>query len=126
MSEPFSGFAAGAAGFKAAGGAAGALGIGAAIASVVVMTMTPPRSAREWSVGLISTVVGSIAGGAAVIEHFGLQAWMHSFTGLLAVLGIAFACGLPAWALVRAGFTWLEKRQGKDLGELIKDAKELV
>jgi hypothetical protein len=121
-----SGAAAGAAaGWKLIGGAAGAYGIGAALAAVVVMLMTPPRSPREWAVGLISTVVVSIGGGSAVIQHFDLHTWMQSFNGLMAVLGLVFACGLPAWALVRAVFTWLAKREGKDIAEVLHDAKDL-
>lgn len=126
MAEPTSssaaGAAAGIAGWKAIGGMAGVAAGGAGLAAVVVMLMTPPRSPREWAVGLISTVVGSIAGGAFVIEHFELQAWMHSVTGLLSVLGLVFACGLPAWAVVRWLFTWIERRKGKDLGEVASEA----
>lgn len=122
MPEPTASSAAGAAaGWKLIGGAAGAAVIGATCAALVVMMMTPPRSKREWAVGLISTVIGSIAGGAFVIEHFALQAWMVSITGLLAVLGLVFCCGLPAWAVVRWAFTWIERRQGKDLGEVIRE-----
>lgn len=119
MTDPTTSGAAGAAaGWKLIGGAAGALGLGATAATIIVMLMTPPRSSREWAVGLISTVMGSIAGGAAVIEHFGLQAWMSSFNGLLAVLGIAFACGLPAWAVVRWVFTYIDKRRASDIAEI--------
>ena len=61
--EPTSSGVAGAAAFKAAGGAAAG---GALLATIVVMLMTPPRSMREWAVGLISTVVTGIGGGAIV------------------------------------------------------------
>lgn len=125
MPEPTSSTAAaGFAGFKAIGGAAGMAAGGAGLAAIVVMLMTQPRSAREWAVGLICTVMGSIGGGAALITYFGLQAWMDTPVGLVAVLGLVFASGLPAWSIVRAAFTWMEKRQGKDLGELIRDAKQ--
>lgn len=128
MSDPTTNSgAAGAAGFamfKAIGGVAGMAAIGAVLATVVAMLMTPPRSPSEWAVGLISTVIGSICGGAALISYFSLQAWMHAPEGLVAVLGMVFACGLPAWAIVRAAFTWLQKRQGKDLGELVREARQ--
>ncbi|MGT2429719.1 hypothetical protein ACU4HD_15145 [Cupriavidus basilensis] len=95
MSEPISGsaaeMAAGAAAFKAIGGPAAV----AAIAALVVM-MTP-RSPREWAVGLISTVVSSVAGGAAVAQKFGLQAWTHDYIGLVALFGVVFACGAGRW-----------------------------
>jgi hypothetical protein len=119
------GAAAGAAiGAKAIGGAAaGAYGLGAALAAIVVMCMTPPRSPREWAVALISTVVGSIGGGAAAIMQLGLQAWMDTLPGLLAVLGLVFTCGLPAWAVVRWGFTWMERRRERDLAEIVSEVR---
>ncbi len=125
MPEPGSGSAAaGVFGWKAVGGAAGIAAGGAGLAALVVMLMTQPRHAREWAVGLICTVLGSICGGASVIMYFGLQARMDTPTGLMAVLGIVFACGLPGWTIVRAAFTWMEKRQGKDVGELLRDARD--
>lgn len=126
MSEPLSSAAAGAgaaAGWKFIGGAAGAMGVGAALVSIVVMLMTPPRSPREWAVGLISTVMGSICGGAFVIEHFNMQVLMTSFNGLLAVLGIAFACGLPAWAIVRWVFTYIARRQDADIAQIAEEVR---
>lgn len=118
-----------------AGAAAGAAGViswkalsaaaagGAGLAAIIVMLMTQPRSAREWAMSLISTVVVSIAGGAAVIMKLGLQEWLQSYVGLVAVLGLVFACGLPAWAIVRWFFTWQEKHEGKGIDEVIQDVK---
>lgn len=124
MPEPISPTAAaGAAAWSAIGGAAGASSAGAGLAAIVVMLMMPPRSKREWAVGLISTVIGSVCGGAFVIQHFGLQAWAGSFNGLLSLIGLAFACGLPAWTIVRWSFTWMILRQRMDLGEVIRDAR---
>jgi hypothetical protein len=124
MTEPTStAGAAGLAGWKAIGGAAGVAAGGAGLAAIVVMCMTPPRSKREWAVGLISTVLGSICGGAMVIERFGLQAWMHSITGLVSVLGLVFACGLPAWAIVRWCFTWMERRRSQDIAEVVGELR---
>lgn len=130
MTEPTStGAAASAAGmaaWKAAGGAAGVAAGGAGLAAIVVMLMTPPRSPQEWAVGLISTVLGSVCGGAVVIEWFDLQRWMYSTSGLVSLLGLVFACGLPAWAIVRWLFTWMERRKGKDLGEVVNDVRGMV
>lgn len=130
MSEPISGSVAGAAGWKIIGGTAGALGIGAAFASVVVMLMTLPKNGREWAVGLISTVIGSIAGGAYVIIKLDiLQAVQTAtdlyslFFALCSMLGIAFACGLPAWAVVRWVFAYIEKQRGKDIVEVAKEIR---
>lgn len=88
--------------------------------------MTPPRSTREWAVGLISTVIGSIGGGAAVISHFGLHEWMTTPVGLVAVLGLVFACGLPAWAVVRWVFNFILARHGKDIAEVAEDVRDAM
>lgn len=125
MTEPASSSAVGLAGWKLIGGLATVLTIAAALAAVVVMCMTHPRSAKEWVVGIISTIMGSIGGGAAVIQYFSLQAWTQDYLGLVAVLGLAFICGLPAWTLVRATFTYLEKHKGKDIVQIIKSVKGL-
>lgn len=128
MAEPTSsGAAAGFAGWKLIGGAAGVVAGGAGLASVVVMLMTPPRSPREWAVGLISTVVCSIAGGSWLLHKLGMADLAQAGpTGLATLFGLCFACGLPGWAMVRALFTWLDKRKDKDLGELASDAAQDV
>ena len=106
MPEPTSSGVAGAAAFKAAGGAAAG---GALLSTIVVMLMTPPRSTREWAVGLISTVVTGIGGGAIAVQYFGLQEWVESVTGLVALGGLIFGCGLLGWAIVRWIFNFIEK-----------------
>ena len=123
MSEPITGAAAGAAGWKLLGGLAGIGAIGAGLASVVVMCAMTPRSAKEWAVGLISTVVFSIGGGAAVIQHFDLQAWAHSPIGLVAMLGLVFTCGLPGWAIVRWLFNYIEAKRNATLADVVRDVR---
>lgn len=125
MSEPITTGVAGFAGAKAFG----ALGLGAAFAAVVVMIMTLPKTGREWAVGLISTVIGSIAGGAYVIVKYDLLHGVgqgddiNTVLQLCSVLGVAFACGLPAWSIVRAAFLYMERHRTKDLGELINQVR---
>lgn len=126
MSEPISGTAAGVAGWKLLGGLAGIGAIGAGLAAVVVMCAMTPRSAKEWAVGIISTVVASIGGGAAVIQHYNLEHWAFTPFGLVAMLGLVFACGLPGWAIVRWLFNYIERRRGADLGEVISDARGVL
>lgn len=127
MAEPASSSAAGYAGWHAVGGAAGVAAGGAGLASglaaIVVMCMLTPRNRREWAVGIISTVVASVSGGAALVQYFGLQGWIDTYIGAAGLIGLCFACGLPGWALVRAVFTWIEKRKALDIGELINDAR---
>ena len=121
---------------KSAGGAA-MLGAGAGVAAglsmLVVMLTKKPRTDQEWVVAIISTVVSSLCGGAVVILHFGLLRWVDQtlptldmFVGLIALIGVAFSCGLPGWAIVRWVFNWIIAREGKDIGEVIKDAKDLM
>lgn len=126
LTEPATTGVGGALAWKAVGGAAGFAAGGAGLAALIVMLMTPPRSAREWTVGLVTTVLGSVCGGAAVVQHFGLQTWFDGYIGLVAIMGLAFACGLPAWAIVRWGFTWMERRRDKDLSEVIADARSVL
>lgn len=123
MSEPISGAAAGAVGWKLIGGAAGVGAIGAGLAAVVVMCAMTPRSAKEWTTGIISTVMASIGGGAAVIQHFELQAWAQSPFGLMAMLALVFACGLPGWALVRWLFNYIAKRKDSDLADVVEEVR---
>ena len=127
MPEPTSSGMAGAAvAYKALGGTAAAAASGATLAAVVVMLMTPPRNKREWTVGLISTVVSSIGGGAMTVEHFGLHQWAFSTMGLCALGGLIFACGLPGWAMVRWTFAFIDKRRDDSIDEVARDVKELM
>jgi len=125
MSEPISGAAASAAGWKMIGGAAGAGAIGAALASVVVMCAMTPRSPKEWAIGVISTVMASIGGGAAVIQYYGLESWAHTPIGLIAMLGLVFACGLPGWAIVRWLFNYISKHKEADIAEVAADLRKV-
>jgi hypothetical protein len=126
MSEPISGTAAGVAGWKLLGGLAGLGAIGAGLASIVVMSMTRPKSDQEWRVALICTVVGSIGGGFALARYLGIQSWAQDPIGFVGLISIVFTCGLPAWALVRALFVFLDKRRDAGIDEIVKDVKEMV
>lgn len=127
MSEPISGSAAagaaGAAAFKAIGGPAAVAAGASGLAAIVVMIMMKPRSTAEWAVALISTVVGSVTGGAAVVQYFGLQSWTHEYIGLVALFGLIFACGLPGWAIVRWLFNFIERRRDRDLADVVAEVK---
>lgn len=125
MAEPASSAAGGIIGWKLIGGLTTVMAVAAGLAAIVVMCMTPPRHAREWVVGIISTVMGSIGGGSVAIQYLGIQAWANDPLGLVAMLGIVFACGLPAWTLVRATFTYLGKQRGRGIDDIIKDVKGL-
>lgn len=126
MSEPISGTAAGFAGWKALTALASSGAVGAGLAAVVVMSMTRPKSDQEWRVAIISTVVGSLGGGACLVRYLGIQHWADDPIGLVALLCVVFACGLPAWALVRALFRYLDKNKDADILQMVKDAKDII
>lgn len=126
MSEPISSTAAGVAGWKIIGGLAGMGAIGAGLATFVVMSMTRPTDEREWRVALACTLVGSIGGGAMLVRYLGIQHWVNDPFGMIAMLAVVFACGLPAWAIVRALFKFIEKRRDADLAEIVRDVKEVL
>lgn len=126
MSEPISGTAAGVAGWKILGGLAGMGALGAGFAAFVVMALTKPRDEREWRVALACTLVGSIGGGAALVRYLGIQHWVNDPFGMVAMFALAFACGLPAWGLVRALFVFLNKRKDVDLIDIVKEVKEVI
>ncbi len=110
--------------WKLIGGLAGIGAIGAGLATIVVMCILKPRTQSEWVVGIISTVVGSISGGAAIIMHFDLQHWANSAFGLVAMLGLVFACGLPAWATVRWTFNYINRRDGYDIAQIVAEVRK--
>ncbi len=123
MEPTSSGTAAGIAGWKLIGGLAGLGAIGAGLAAIVVMCTTTPRDPKEWAIGLISTVMASIGGGAAVVQYLGIQQWANSPFGLVALLGLCFACGLPGWALVRAVFNTIRKREGQGIDQIVQEIR---
>lgn len=125
MSEPISGAAAGAAGWKIIGGLAGMGAIGAGLAAFVVMSLTKPRTDQEWRAALICTLVSSIGGGSALVRWLGFQHWVEDPLGMIAMLAFAFACGLPGWGLVRALFKYLEKRKDADLAEIVAEVRNV-
>lgn len=126
MSEPISGTAVGVVSWKAIGGIAGLSGAGAGLAAYVVMTMTKPRSNQEWHVALISTLIASFAGGAALVKYLGIEHWINEPFGMIGLLGVCFMCGLPGWLLVRSLFNYMEKKKDATIAEIIHDVKEIV
>jgi hypothetical protein len=94
----------------------------ALVAAVVLMTRMP-RSPQEWAVGLICTVVSSLAGGSFIIVKFALHSWVTDIWGMITLGGFFFVCGLPGWAVVRWTFNFINKQEGKTIIEVVKDLK---
>lgn len=100
--------------------------LAAALISLVVMAIRPPRNPQEWAVGLICTVVSSIAGGSFFIVKFGLHDWVNDIWGILAIGGFFFACGLPGWFLVRVTTNFMAQRESKNIVEVVKELKNEI
>lgn len=94
----------------------------ALVATVVFMTRMP-RSPQEWAVGLICTVVSSLAGGSFIIIKWGLHEWVSDVWGMIALGGFFFVCGLPGWALVRWVTTFIAERDGKNILEVMRELR---
>ncbi len=90
---------------------------------VVVMTHMP-KTRSEWVVSLVTTVMGSIAGGGFVIQYFSLHNYITTWEGLCAVGGLFFASGLPFWAIIRWTFNYINKKEGATIFEVVKDVKD--
>ncbi|EYD38128.1 hypothetical protein J921_0935 [Acinetobacter baumannii 25493_8] len=93
------------------------------VVAVVLMTRMP-RSPQEGAVGLICTVVSSLAGGSFIIVKWGLHEWVTDIWGMIALGGFFFVCGLPGWALVRWIFNFINKQEGKTIIEVLKEVKK--
>lgn len=97
----------------------GAFGFIAVLATVVVMAMTLPRTVREFFVAMVSTTVSSIGGGAFLVRWLDLGHWVNDDLGMIAIGGMIFVCGLPAWVLVRALFAWSEAKKDRQITEIV-------
>ena len=105
----------------------GVLGAFAAVlVTIVVMAMTLPKTAREFVVAMISTVVFSLGGGAFVIRWFELQHWANDDIGVVALAAVIFVCGLPAWVLVRSWFVYAELRKSMSLPDMLRELKAVI
>lgn len=116
-----------------AAGVLGAFGVGSFFALVILLCLKTPRTDREWAAAIISTVTSSIALGAFVVVQIGLHHDLLAaarageelaiWLSVAQIGGVIFGAGLPGWMLVRAVFTWMERRADKDIGELVRDAR---
>ncbi|MGO4379708.1 hypothetical protein AB4Z19_15640 [Pseudoduganella sp. RAF19] len=100
-----------------------------------------PNSRREAFVRFLSTILTSAILGPVLV--IALHAWwptlftsakeMAVMYGIDQALGMLFVsapimvlAGLPAWWVLGAIVLWLEKRRGKDIGEMAEDAAAVV
>jgi hypothetical protein len=134
MTEPTSSAAGGWILGKAVGGVL-AIGVVASALGFLVML---PKTPREALARIFATMAGSallgpllvagaysrwpeiFAAGAAIAQGLHMEPWQGQFMVAAPLLAMG---GLPFWWLLGAGVLWLERRRGKDLGELAADAK---
>lgn len=102
----------------------GAFGFFAFLAAILVMVMTLPKTPREFVVSMTCTVVSSVCGGAFLVRWLDIGSWVQDDIGMIALCGVIFVCGLPAWVIVRAWFAWSESRKDKALPEMVKEFRE--
>ncbi len=75
---------------------------------------------------MISTVLTEIGGGAIAGQHFRLQEWVDSVTGLVALGGLIFGCDQTGWAIVRWVFNFIEKNRDAGIDEVAREVKEVL
>lgn len=92
---------------------------------VVIMTRLP-RTRSEWAVSLISTAIGSIAGGGFLVQHYGLHTWANNLYGACAMGGLYFISGLPVWAIIRWTFNYINKREDANILDVIRETKKAI
>ena len=113
---------------------------GAAASALTFMFMWP-RTRREAFIRFTCSIATSALLGPMLV--FALHSWWPSLFesaravialngadpafGMLALAGpIMVLAGLPAWWVLGAIVLWLERRRGKDIGEIVQDAAQVV
>lgn len=102
----------------------GIITLSAALVYLVVVMTRMPRTRNEWVVSLITTVVGSIAGGGFLVQYFEIHEYLLTWSGLCAVGGIFFAAGLPFWAIIRWTFNYVNARENATIIEVAEELKD--
>lgn len=124
MSEPFSSVGAGT--LIKAYGAGIIIGLSLVLVYLVVIMTRMPRTRQEWAVGLITTVVSSLAGGSFLIVKFDLHLWANDIYGMMALGGFYFVCGLPGWAIVRWVFNFINQRENSNIIDVVREIRDEI
>lgn len=97
--------------------------IGPSLAAAVVMSMTQPRTPREWVAAISSTLACSLGlGSYLIINHFTAEFNNNELLAMQAG-AIYFVSGLPGWFLVRALFHTFDQYQNANIFEVWKTIK---
>ncbi len=116
------------------------LGIGFVTSSLGFLVLFP-KTAKEAAVRVLATMFGSallgpffvaaaynqwpgtFGAGVKLATQVGLEPWIGLFVMAAPLLAMG---GLPFWWLLGAVVIWLERRKGKDIGELAADVRNDV
>lgn len=113
---------------------------GAAATALAFLFMWP-KTLKEAFIRFVCTIMASAILGPffVIAAHswwpslFASARQVATMYGYAAELGVLFlaapflvAAGLPAWWIMGAAVLWLDKRRGKDLGEMAQDAAAVV
>ena len=60
------------------------------------------------------------------IQHFRLKGWVHSVTGLVALGGLIFGCGLPGLPTMPCVLHFIEKNRDAGIDDVAKEVKEVL
>jgi len=112
-----------------------------ALATALTFLFMWPRTRKEAFIRFACTIaVSGILGPMLVIivhswspDLFKSGSEVAALNGLDPAFGMLFLAtpimviaGLPAWWIIGAALLWLDRRRGKDLGEIAHDAAEVV
>jgi hypothetical protein len=116
------------------------LGVGF-VASTLGFLVLFPKTMKEAAVRVAATMVGSafvgpalvaavysrypevFGGGVTLAVKFGMEPWFGLFVVGAPILALA---GLPFWWILGAVVLWLDRRKGKDIGEMVADARQVL
>ena len=71
-------------------------------------------------------MITGIGGGAIAVQYFRLQGSVDSLTGLVALGGLIFGCGLLGWAIACWVFNFIEKNRDAGIDEVAREVKEVL
>ena len=71
-------------------------------------------------------MVTGIGGGAIAFQYFYLHKRVDSVTGIVALGGLTFGCGLPSLAIVRGVFNFIEKNRDAGIDDVAEELKEVL
>lgn len=99
------------------------------IAGAVAMSLTPPKSVKEFACRLTVTVLTSVMAAPLVIDILKGLVFYYFHTELVlsfrSEIAIAFLAGVPSWLIWSWLINRLEKNQNKTVLQLVNDAKKI-